>query len=536
MKFRGFKTFVQYMAAVVVAGLALGSSVAAASTQVGSPVIVATSTDLTQGALANSQPDAPLSSYMVAGMRYWIGSQWNYSGKITQSLMQGDIDHPFASVAWTKETCNLSASTGYCVNGANTAFTKVVPSDVHSLWFVGLFQPQPNDGGLLGIIHEEKAGTGNRNRIGLAWSADNGNTWTYLGRIISAYGDPDGGNIQGAPYLIKDGFIYVYYTDLGDGTLPAGSNGLSVARANLSEVVAAARAGNLGADLWHKYYAGGFTEPGMGGRSTLLGPYGITHTQAVHSQYTGKYYILLSVMAWGGDNSFVKLYESVDAIIWTPSVTLADEAASNLRPDGGYQYCSIVDPEGRPNAEAGAYLNVYCAKDPLTATSPHVGLYRWWIDLSGATQMYRQSTDYSAQQGRYWWYQSGINSVISDMAYDGTSWHGSDHWSAIYGDAMHPAANEIPVLKWVAPKAGTVRIEGTVRDADITCGNGVSTSVVHNGTQIFASDIDNGDTVGRSIDSIRQVAAGDGIFFMVAARGTDYYCDSTRWDPSIRYQ
>ncbi|PTR33692.1 hypothetical protein C8J98_103455 [Luteibacter sp. OK325] len=535
MKFKGFTKLLQYSVAVVVIGVATVIPVAVAGTQVSSPVIVATSADLTQGMLANSQPDAPLSSYTVAGTRYWIGSQWNYSGKITQSLMQGDIEHPFTSIAWTKETCNLSAATGYCIDGPNTAFTKVVPGDVHSLWFVGLYQPQPSDGGLLGIIHEEKVGTSSRNRIGLAWSADNGNTWTYLGRILSAYGDPDGGNIQGAPYLVKDGFLYVYYTDLGDGTLPAGSNGLSVARANLSDVLTAARAGSVGSNLWHKYYVGGFVEPGLGGRSTLLGPYGITHTQAVHSQYTGKYYVLLTVMAWGDSDSFVKLYESIDAINWTPTVTLADEAASNLRPDGGYQYCSIVDPEGRPNAEAGAYLNVYCVKDPLSATTPHVGVYRWWVDLSGTTQMYRQSTDYSAQQGPYWWYQSGHNSVIYDMTYEGF-WHGTDRWSAIYGDAMHPAADEIPVLKWVAPRAGTIRIEGTVRDADIGCGNGVNTSIVHNGTQIFAADIDNGDTVGRSIDTVRQVAAGDGIFFMVAARGTDYYCDSTRWDPSIRYQ
>ncbi|SFW44680.1 hypothetical protein [Luteibacter sp. UNCMF366Tsu5.1] len=524
----------RFYALLCAGGMLFGSK--AFSTEVSSPVIVATSAELTQGTLANSQPDAPLSSYSVAGTRYWLGSQWNYSGKIIQSLMQGDAEHPFGSVLWTKSTCNLDPATTYCVNGPNAAFTKLNPVDVRSLWFVGLYQPQPNDGGLLAIIHEENAGAAHRNRIGLAWSSDNGNTWNYLGRIISPYGDPDGVNIQGAPYLIKDGFLYVYYTDVGDETLPPGSNGLSVARANLNDVLSAARSGGIGTNLWHKYYGGSFSEPGLGGRATLLGPYGITHTQAVHSQYTGKYYVLLSVMAWGGANSFVKLYESTDAISWTPSATLADEAAASLRPNGGYQYCSIVDPGGVANGEANDIFNVYCAKDPLSSDSPHVALYRWRVNLSDRPEYYRQSVNYSSQQGPRWWYQTGRNSTIYDMSFENGFWQGTDRWSAIYTDSMHPAENEIPVLKWVAPRAGTVRIEGTVRDADVGCGNGVSTSIVHNGSSIFAADIDNGDTVGKSIDVVRQVAAGDGVFFMVAARGTDYYCDSTRWDPSIEYQ
>lgn len=536
MRFRGFIRFFQRAFAVLAVGSLPTVAAALPGFEVSSPVIVATPAELTQGQLANSQPDAPLSSYTVSGTRYWIGSQWNYAGKITHSLLQGDAEHPFASVAWTKSTCNLDAANNYCVDGPGTAFTRLVPADVRSLWFVGLYQPQPSDGSLLAIIHEENAGEMHRHRIGLAWSTDNGNTWTYLGRIISPYGDPDGVNIQGAPYLVKDGFIYVYYTDVGDGTLPSGSNGLAVARANLNDVLAAARAGGTGTNLWHKYYAGGFVELGLGGRSTLLGPYGITHTQAVHSQYTGKYYILLTVMAWSGADSFVKLYESADAINWNVSVTLADEPAGGLRPDGGYQYCSIVDPEGRPNSEANDIFNVYCVKDPLSSAAPHVGLYRWRVNLSERPEHYRQSKDFAGQQGPYWWYQTGRDSLIYDMTFQNGFWQGIDRWSAIYADAMHPASNEIPVLKWVAPHAGTVRIEGTVRDADITCGNGVSTSIVHNGTQIFAADIENGDTVGRSIDMIRQVAAGDGIFFMVAPRGTDFYCDTTRWDPSIEYQ
>jgi hypothetical protein len=527
--------FRRFVAMLFLGAFTFGPFVARA-VNVSSPVVVASHADLTQGALVNASPDVSISAYPGTGMRYWIATFYRPDSGMFQALFQGDNEHPFTSVAWTKPTCNVN-SNGFCVNGSGVAFTQVMTTDTRYLWFAGLYQPQPNDGGMLALIHEEQAGSGNPYRIGLAWSTDSGNTWTYLGRIISTNGTPDL-NIQGVAYLVKDGYLYVYYSDADD----SGARGLSVARANVNDVVSAARIGGLGASLWHKYYAGDFTEAGLGGRTTVLLPNVITHTQAIHSQYTGKYYLPVTQMAADDpatstvQNSFVKLYESVDGIGWTSGVTIADESGSSLWKNGGYQYCSVVDPDGRPNGETGAIFNVYCMKDLRANGESDNGLYRWRVDLSGGAGFYRQSKDFSSQQGPYWRYQTGRDSVIYDMTFQSSFWQGSDRWSAIYADALHPAANEIPVLKWIAPRAGTVRIEGTVRDADVTCGNGVSASVVHNGTQIFSADIDNGDTVGRGMDMLRQVAAGDGIFFMVSARGTDFYCDTTRWDPSIGYQ
>ena len=503
-----------------------------AAIQVASPVIVATRADLENGNRANTRPDASTSSFMIQGQRFWLTSIWGRDTQIEHALTEGDVNHPFATDKWLKSTCKRVSN--FCVDGSGFAFTRVVPQDVQDLWFVGVYQPDPSNQELLGIIHEESVGGTDRQRIGLAWSSDGGNTWAYLGRIVSQYGDPSGSNIQGAPYLIKDDYLYVYYADTGDGSAPAA--GLGVSRARLVDVLSAARSGSVGVGLWYKYYAGNFTEPSLGGRSTLLGPFGINHTQAIYSSLTGKYYLSLSMMSGDGQDSFVKLFESTDAIQWSLSAVLADESSGSLRPGGGYQYCSIVDPDGYADGAAKGQFDVYCVKDPLPENIPQVGLYRWRVNLSGFPRYYRQSVDYSANQGPVWWYQSGKDNVIYDMTFDGSFWRGIDRWSAIYNDSMHPAAYETPVLKWVAPRAGRVRIEGTVRDADIACGNGVDVSVVHNGTEIYAASIENGDTVGKSIDTFRDVATGDGLFFMVAAHGTDYYCDGTRWDPSVIYQ
>lgn len=518
-----------------------------------SPVIVATHAQMTSGSLAGTQLDAPISTYAVGSSRYWFASSWAQSGGIKQSMLAGNLDNPYASVAWTKDTCHRGAN-NFCVNGPYTAFTTVVPTDVVQLWFVNLYQPQPGIGNLLAFVHEEQAGnsggvSGNLEgltRIGLAWSSDGGNDWTYLGRIISPFGDVQPLNIEGAPYIVKDGYFYVYFTDSLTGvpepanncTQPGGpciqAAGIGVARAKVSDVIAAAQAGNVGTNLWQKYYNGSFSQPGLGGQPSAIAPWGITHTQAVHSSYTGKYYLPLTFLSWGGIDTSVKLYESTDAVTWTPSLVVADESGASQRPNGGYQYCSMVDRDGAANGEVGQYFYVYCEKDPL-ADQSNFALYRWEVNLGPSVDAYRQSSDYSTSQTPIWSYLYGGTGPIFNMTWQGSYWVGTDSWARIYPDLMHPGTTQVPILKWVAPKAGTVFIGGTVRDADPTCGDGVSASVVHNGTQIFSATIANGDTVGQSPNMNRTVAAGDGLFFMVSANANNS-CDMTRWDPSINYQ
>lgn len=517
----------------------------ATTSRITSPVIVATPAQMTQGALSGTQLDGPLSTFVTSTSRYWISSQWRHSGGITHSFNQGGLDNPYGATLWTKETCNRN-SANYCINGVNTAFTQIGPSDVANLWFVNLYQPNPNAGNLLAFVHEENVGhSGNtptnvqgRTRIGLAWSSDHGNTWNYLGRIISPNGDAQPLNIQGVPYLVKDGYFYIYFIDSTDGTPE--HIGIAVARAPVADVIAAAAAGSLGSNLWKKYDGSGFTQAGLGGQPSAIAPWGITHTQAVHSSYNGKFYLPLTFMTWsdgqgGRVNSSIKLYESTDAIHWSaqPAMVVADESPSTLKPDAGYQYCSVADRDGATNADVGQYFYLYCMKDP-TMLATQFGIYRWQINLGPSVDSFRQSDDFSSSQSGYWRYLFGNGSTLSNMAWQSSYWNGTDAWARIYRDSMHTANTQMPVLHWIAPKNGTVRVEATVRDADIQCGDGVNVSVVHNGTEIYAAAIDNADTVGKSINQSVNVAAGDSVSFILAPKA-DNFCDTTRWDPSIRY-
>jgi hypothetical protein len=567
------------------------------NTRILSPTIVASHQQMLSGTqLSNTQMDAPMSTYTVLGHRYWMTAQWRrIAGGITHSVHEGDFGRPYQTTLWTKETCNRNAQ-NYCVNGPGTVFTSIAASatDVVDLWIVSLYQPQPvDDGELLAFVHEERVGgTGGPNaaaegdnaegktRIGLAWSADHGNTWTYLGRIISPRGDPKKHNIQGAPYVVKDGYFYIYFTDaLTNASGQKTGELIATARAPVASVLAAARAGNTGNNLWQKYSSqngdafstpsgGSFSSPGLGGSAGGNGLWGITHTQAAYSTYTQKYYLPLTFLSWPSNgqtiNSSVKIYESDDAVNWNPSpkFVVADEPGATLRETGGYQYCSIVDTAGGVNATVGQRFYIYCMKDPIIekkfggqepaesgAYGPkNFGIYRWEVNLGPAVDTYRQSVDYTSQENARWKYMWGTGAALEHMHWLNGYWQLPGTYAAIYSDSFHPGVSEMPALTWVAPKQGTVRIEGTLRSANpqITelafpwCGDGVGFSVIHNSSPIFSTSVGPADTVGKSIESpsdqpiTANVSAGDGIFFIIAP-GANNYCDMMRLDPSITY-
>jgi len=527
--------------------LAIIFPAAADALTVRSPVISSTNAQLTQGVLAGTQGDAA-GSVFPGGM-HWLTTHWDYvNSENKHVLTSGNLNSPFAGVTWSKTTCVRDAG-NFCIDFAGTsgapAFTSFAPglTDVVDLWFVDTYWPSPGvTAEVLAFIHEEHVGntgmvpenTFGKTRIGLAWSNDGGETWKYLGRIISPFGDPQPFNIQGAPYIVKDGYFHVYYIDQVSGT-----EGIGVARASVDSVIAAARAGNVGTNLWSKYYNGGWTEPGLGGRSAFpTSQLGVTHSQAVHSSYTGKYYMPLTFMSWpngtgGRYNASVKLYESIDGLSWSPSAVLVDEWGGSQLESGGYMCCSLVDTYGTPNHEVGQNFYVYCHKHSTGFARDNYAQYQWAVDLGPSTDFYRQSTDFSSTQGPTWYYLYGAG--LSSMLWNAAGyWQGNDTWDRIYGLLMHPATNESPVLNWVAPKAGTVLISGTVRDADPACGDGVTAQLTHNTSQLFSATIGNADTVGVSHNLTRTVAAGDTLSFSIAANA-DNFCDGTFWDPSVVY-
>lgn len=159
-------------------------------------------------------------------------------------------------------------------------------------WWISNMYKAPN-GNLLAFTHIENADVTTIGwwALGLAYSTDGGNTFTKLGKIVSQYApdrqSPGHQNIFGVPYIIKDGYFYIYYGDFGPTPGPA------AARASVADVLAAAANGTV--TPWTKYYNSTWTEPGMGGNYSLVVPgqsneYA-THGDAAYSTYLGKYLI-----------------------------------------------------------------------------------------------------------------------------------------------------------------------------------------------------------------------------------------------------
>jgi len=129
------------------------------------------------------------------------------------------------------------------------------------------------DGTLIGITHLEKnldeSVMSYVASIGLSKSTDNGDNWDFIGEIISCdipdseliTVSRDAGN---GTILIKDGYLYVYISDMNDET----AVGLSVSRAKLDDVISDMK--NNKATKFFKWFNNEWSEPGLGGKFTSI--------------------------------------------------------------------------------------------------------------------------------------------------------------------------------------------------------------------------------------------------------------------------
>ena len=156
--------------------------------------------------------------------------------------------------------------------------------------------------------------------IGLGYSKDNGRNWTYCGDMLrtSVYGNPGGNNIKGVPYLLRNGWIYIYFWEFPeDGVYyPA------VARAPVGEVIEAARKGRV--VNWKKYRDGSWEEDGMTGlagnvMSELDKTFNM-HCQVAFMPAVGKY-IMVTYEIGHPD---IYLLASLDGLQWEVVESIRD--------------------------------------------------------------------------------------------------------------------------------------------------------------------------------------------------------------------
>jgi hypothetical protein len=171
--------------------------------------------------------------------------------------------------------------------------------------------------------------------IGMAVSTDGGATWTDLGRIIKPNLAIDSPNnvsavdVMGAPYMIKDGYFYVYFRDTLDTGIAGGSPvNLAVARASVADVVNAANTGDV--TSFQKFYGGSFSQPGLGGYSQniAVGYPPIRWCDVIQLQQINRYAIVFTTESSG--QYTMGIGTSQDGLGWFPADRLGDYTAREL--------------------------------------------------------------------------------------------------------------------------------------------------------------------------------------------------------------
>ena len=135
------------------------------------------------------------------------------------------------------------------------------------------------------------------------------------------------------------------------------------------------------------------------------------------------------------------------------------------------------------------------------------------LQFEYAAESYRASDGFSSVPGKNNWYNQQRNgSVDSDMLFKDPKWIGAGRCEVGYYH-MVPDAHDA-VRKWVAPHAGTVRVEGRVSLAG-SGGDGVNVSVLHNAAVLWPTRL---VTFGNpaSHDTTVHVAQGDALYFIVS--------------------
>lgn len=304
----------------------------ASAVTIGTYEVVANNAQMSQAGLANGAVDSEL---VRTNEGKWFVDQYYGGGDFRVSQLTGGLDatySPFTTVDWTKWVCENPG--GYCRNTSDTTnilFTNGFGSTpVYRLWIMYMWDL--GAGEYLGFVHEENQYS-DQYKISLARSVNYGQNWTYLGNIVMPYDvnmNVGGIGVLGAS---EGGVQYFYITYIDSNASTRGNWHLTVARAPQSEVIAAARNGTV--TTWNKFNGGTCSganwasNPATYGEQAVLIPASFndgyapgSHSQAIHSTTSGKYYfgarmsdgssvLLQSDCIWGSQTL-------VGGVFWAP--------------------------------------------------------------------------------------------------------------------------------------------------------------------------------------------------------------------------
>jgi hypothetical protein len=142
-----------------------------------------------------------------------------------------------------------------------------------------------------------------------------------------------------------------------------------------------------------------------------------------------------------------------------------------------------------------------------------------WFEYSAQT--YRASDGFSAVMGKeQWHYLQGVAGRYQEMTFPfettSNTWIGTgEAWIGIA--AMAPAAGNDVVRRWVAPRDGTVRIEGSPTLKGVNR-DGLAVAIARNAEELWSAVLHGPEPVTTFYDKPIAVRAGDGIAFIARTR------------------
>ncbi len=213
-----------------------------------------------------------------------------------------------------------------------------VPKKTYSYVAGGPVYEDPASGARLMVYHAEKHfGSRYSVDLGLAVSFDpKGLDFFDLGPIITPNipvgQNPYSSDLGGGSFAIKDGQFNVYFRDYLANPQDGFSSELAVARAPVADLVSNSLNGIR--TSFTKYYNGGWTEPGIGGRSSPLEVGNPTNwwSSVSYNDYLDQMVLVSSQWQAGGTGPDLYLATSPDGVNWSARQPLVLDSGEQMYP------------------------------------------------------------------------------------------------------------------------------------------------------------------------------------------------------------
>ncbi len=448
---------------------------------------------------------------------------WHTFGDVNYKY-HGPLYDPLQNKDWVKSAAEL-----FDYNGKGDPLTDRI--------FINNVYKRDN-GDLLGFSHLEKFDFTIPGyvefAIGLIYSTDNGDNWTYCGEIIRPQEDTS--NIGGVPYLTIGDYFYVYFNEK-----PINSERIiSVARAKINDVLNAAAGGDVVA--WQKYKNGAWSEDGLTGAGSNIIPDALdwhhdVHSDAAYNRALGKYMLTVQTHNYGQ----LLLYTSVDGINWADKIVVDETAANNYIQAYSF-FVGLVDATD-DSREVGSEFYIFYPRKDWPDNYGYDEFYRRLVTIGFAKDppplpvvyTYKFSNGFSSTQGEnFWYYRFRSGDAYTNMSWDGSNyqWQGNETYLLIGYGWFHPGNNGEAALQWLAPQRGRLKINGTAVHTQTGCADadGVETKILHRNKEIWSATLGFQGSADHNLSL--DVVSGDALSFIVNKQGNNN-CDTVNWDPTI---